>query len=90
MLALVPATALFAATVASLLSSRVRTYNAARQIAGLVLLPFWVVLFGLTLVIQSWGGGALLALVLGLLTLDAALAALAAATWRREEVLAQR
>jgi ABC-2 type transport system permease protein len=88
MLALVPASALFAATVASLVSSRVRTFNTAQQITGLVLLPFWAALFGLTLGLRSWGGGALLAVVLGLLTLDAALVALAAATWRREEVLA--
>lgn len=90
MLALVPVIALFAATVASLVSSRVRTYNAAQQIASLVVLPFWAALSGLTVAMRSWGGGALLALVLGFLALDAALVALAAATWRREEVLAHR
>src|SRR5262249_16284105 len=39
MLALVPGVAVFAATVASLISSRVRTYNSAQQLAGFALLP---------------------------------------------------
>lgn len=90
MLALVPAVALFAATVASLISSRVRTFNAAQQLGGLVLLPVWGALFGLAFKLTDWGPGALVAAVVGLLAADVALALLAAATWRREEVLAQR
>jgi ABC-2 type transport system permease protein len=90
MLALVPAYALFATTVASLISSRVRTYNTAQQIAGLVLLPAWGALLGLAFTIQHWGPWALVAAVAGLLTIDVVLLLLAAATWRREEVLAQR
>lgn len=90
MIALVPAVALFAATVASLISSRVRTYNTAQQLGGLVLLPFWGLIFGLTLKLQDWGTGGLVAVVLGLFFIDAALVTLAAATWRREEVLANR
>lgn len=90
MLALVPAVALFAATVASLISSRVRTFNAAQQIGGLVLLPLWGALLGLAVKLGDWGSWALLAAVAGLLAADAALIALGAATWRREEVLAWR
>lgn len=90
LLALVPPVAIFAATVASLISSRVRTYNAAQQIGGLALIPFWALVFGLTLRLRDLGGPALIAVVAGLVAVDAALIALAAATWRREEVLAKR
>jgi ABC-2 type transport system permease protein len=90
MLALVPAAALFAASVASLISSRVRTYNNAQQLAGLVLLPFWGALFGLAFKLPDWGPWALVAAVVVLLAIDVALTLLAAATWRREEALAQR
>jgi ABC-type Na+ efflux pump permease subunit len=90
MAALVPAVALFAATVASLISSRVRTFNAAQQIGGLALLPLWGVLLGLAAKFGEWGAGALFGAVVGLLVADAALIALGAATWRREEVLARR
>ena len=90
LLALVPAVAIFAATVASLISSRVRTYNTAQQIGGLALVPFWAGVFGLTLKVQDWGPWAFVGIVVGLFAVDAALIALAAATWRREEVLAQR
>ena len=90
LLALVPAVAVFAATIASLISSRVRTYNAAQQIGGLALIPFWGGVFALTLRLQDWGVQALVAAVIGLVVIDAVLIALAAATWRREEVLAQR
>jgi ABC-type Na+ efflux pump permease subunit len=90
LLALVPAVAVFAATVASLISSRVRTYNTAQQIGGLALVPFWAGVFGLTLKVRDWGPWAFVGIVIGLFAVDAALIALAAATWRREEVLAQR
>jgi ABC-type transport system involved in multi-copper enzyme maturation permease subunit len=90
MLALVPAVAIFTAAVASLISSRVRTFNSAQQLAGIVLLPFWALVFGLMLKLQDWGIGGLLAVVAGLFALDVALTALAAVTWRREEVLANR
>lgn len=90
LLTLVPPVAIFAATVASLVSSRVRTYNAAQQIGGLALIPFWALVFGLTLRLSDLNGSALIAVVVGLVAVDAALIALAAATWRREEVLAKR
>ena len=90
LLALVPVASVFAAIVASLISSRVRTYNAAQQLAGLVLLPFWGVLFGAAFRMHEWGPWALLAAVVGLIAVDVALTLVAAATWRREEVLAHR
>lgn len=90
MLALVPATALFAAIVASLISSRVRTFNTAQQVSGLVLLPLWAIVFGVAVKLQTWGVWSLVALVVVLLIIDVILTVFSATTWRREEVLAQR
>jgi ABC-type transport system involved in multi-copper enzyme maturation permease subunit len=90
MLALVPGVAVFAATVASLISSRVRTYNSAQQLAGFALLPMWAVVGGAAFVARDWGAWVMTAVVVGTIAVDAALVLLAAATWRREEVLARR
>jgi ABC-type Na+ efflux pump permease subunit len=90
LLLLVPATALFSATVASLVSSRVRTFNTAQQISGLVLTPLTGLLVAAVFVAQGAGALGLGALVAGLLALDALLIVVGARTWRREEVLARR
>jgi ABC-2 type transport system permease protein len=90
MLALVPAIAVFAAAVAALISSRVRTYQTAQALASLALMPVFFGFFGLTAQLQSWGALALFAGVVGIALVDIALIAFAAATWRREEVLARR
>jgi ABC-2 type transport system permease protein len=90
MLALVPAVALFAAVVASLISSRVRTFNAAQNMSGLVLLPIMFAFFALAAKMQDWGPLALFAGVAAILAADIALIVISAATWRREEVLAKR
>ncbi len=87
MLVLVPAMTAFAATVASLISSRVRTFNAAQQLAGLVLMPVWGAMLGVAIKLPEWGNAALFAALLGLVLVDGALLAVSAATWRREEVL---
>jgi ABC-2 type transport system permease protein len=87
---LVPAVACFAAIVASLISSRVRTFNTAQQIGGLVLMPVWGAVFALAAKLQGFGDAGLVVAAAGLVLVDAALAVVAAATWRREEVLAQR
>ena len=87
MLILVPAMTAFAATIASLISSRVRTFNAAQQLAGLVLMPVWGAMLGVAIKLPEWGNAALFAALLGLVLVDGALLALSAATWRREEVL---
>jgi ABC-type Na+ efflux pump permease subunit len=89
MLALVPAVACFAAIGSSLISSRVRTYNAAQQIGGLVLMPVWGVMLGLAVKLQDWGPTALVSAVAGLVLIDVLLTLMAATTWRREEVLSQ-
>ena len=89
MVALVPLVTCFAATVSSLISSRVRTYNAAQQLGGLVLMPVWGIVVTLAADLLDWGPVGLLGAVLGLLLVDVALTVVAAATWRREEVLSQ-
>ncbi len=89
LLAMVPATALFAATVASLISSRVRTFNTAQQVSGLALVPLWGIVIGLGYKLQDWGTPAVIAVVAGIFAVDVALAVIAATTWRREEVLAK-
>ena len=90
MIALIPAVAWFAASVASLISSRVGTFNAAQQIGGLVLMPVWGVVFGVAAKLADWGAVGMISTLGGLLLLDVLLTTLAAATWRREEVLAHR
>jgi energy-coupling factor transporter ATP-binding protein EcfA2 len=87
---LVPTVTCFAAVVASLVSSRVRTFNAAQQLGGLVLMPVWGLAFALAARLPDWGPAALFGAAAGLLLLDGAIAVLAAATWRREDVLANR
>lgn len=90
MLLLVPGATCLAAIVGALVSSRVRTYNAAQQIAGLLLIPVWAGLFALAFQIHDWGFAGLVATVGGVVVLDTGLTVLAALTWRREEVLSQR
>jgi ABC-type Na+ efflux pump permease subunit len=87
---LVPAVTCFAAVVASLISSRVGTFNAAQQLGGLVLMPVWGLVFATAARLRDWGPVALFAAAAGLLLVDATITVLAAATWRREEVLARR
>lgn len=90
MIGLVPGTTLFAAAVASLISSRVRTFNAAQQIGGFALIPLWAAIFGLGTQMVDWGIGGLIVAVVGVFVVDVILVRVAAATWRREEVLAQQ
>jgi ABC-type Na+ efflux pump permease subunit len=90
MLVLVPAVTCLAAIIASLIASRVRTFNAAQQLAGLALGPVLAVILAGAARLLDTGGVALFAAILGLLLLDLALAAVAAATWQREEVLSRR
>jgi ABC-type Na+ efflux pump permease subunit len=90
MVALVPTVAVFGAVVASLISSRVRTYNAAQQITSFVLLPVIFAFIILALNLQAWGPVGPLIAVVVTAGIDIVLILIGAATWRREEVLAQR
>ncbi|HUX86890.1 MAG TPA: hypothetical protein VMW65_07800, partial [Chloroflexota bacterium] len=90
MLALVPADAILGAVVASLVSSRVRTYQSAQMLTSLALVPIMGALFGLAIQMQRWGPWGLVIVVAVLVALDVLLVVVSAATWRREEVMAHR
>lgn len=90
MIALVPSVAWFAATTASLVSSRVRTFNAAQQIGGILLMPLWGTVFALAAKLADWGPLGMTGALAGLLLLNIGLTVVAATTWRREEVLAHQ
>ena len=89
MVCLVPEVTALAAIVASLISSRARTFNAAQQLAGLVLIPVWGVVLSLAARLSDWGAVGLIAVLGGILVLDVVLVIVAAARWRREEVLSR-
>jgi hypothetical protein len=89
-LVLVPAVTGLGAIIASLISSRVRTFNAAQQLGGLILGPVIGLVLGVMAKLLDLGVLAVAVGALGLLLVDLALAALSAATWRREEVLSRR
>lgn len=88
MVLLVPLIALFASIVASLISSRVRTFNTAQQISGLVMVPLWGAMIGISFALKGWL--ALTTMVVVLALIDLALTIASAKTWRREEVLSKQ
>jgi ABC-type Na+ efflux pump permease subunit len=90
MVALVPGNAVLGAAVASLVSSRVRTYQSAQMLSGLALFPIMGGLFGLAIQMQRWEPAYLVIVVAGLIALDLLLVVVSAATWKREEVMARR
>jgi ABC-2 type transport system permease protein len=90
MYAMVPCYALLGASIASLISSRVRTYSAAQTYTGLLLVPVLGGIFALVIFLLNAPVWALALAVAGVALVDVALILVGAATWRREEVLAQR
>lgn len=90
MLAMVPGVAFLGVAIAGVVSSHVRTYTAAQMVTSLVLLPVTAVLFGVAFKLYDWGPGALATTVIALVAGDVLLIRAGAATWRREEVMAQR
>lgn len=90
MLALVPSVAILGAAIASLISSRVRTYNSAQTFASLLLLPVMAVLFILAAVSEGWNPWLQFLAVFSVFAVDLIVLTLGAVTWRREEVLAQQ
>lgn len=85
----VPTLALFNATIASIISSRVRTFTAAQTIGSFVSLPLLFGALALTGVTAYWGIWPLIATIVALVLVDAVLVVIGSATWRREEVLAK-
>ena len=90
MLAMVPCYATLGAGIASVISSRVRTYTTAQTYTGLTLLPVLGVTFAVVVRLLTAPVWALGIAVASVALLDVALILVGAATWRREEVLAQR
>ena len=52
-----------AAILGTLVSSRVRTYNAAQQVAGILLIPVWAAMFAVAFRLDQWGSAGLIAAV---------------------------
>ena len=71
-------------------AEEVRTYESAQMVSSLVLLPVMTVLIGLAFAMRQWGAMPLVLTVVGLIALAVVLILLAAATWRREEMMARR
>lgn len=90
MLALVPVEALLGAALASLVSSRVRTYQSAQMLSSLVLYPVMATILGIANALQTWPALALLLAVAIMVAFDLVLVVISAGTWQREEVLARR
>ena len=90
MLALVPCVSVCGAAVASVISSRVRTYNVATTYASLAMVPISGLLVALAFTMPVWVPWTRWIAVLALAALDAGIVLLGSATWKREEVLARR
>ena len=87
---LIPAIVLFGTALASMLSSRVRTFQAAQNYSSIILVVLWFGLGALFFLARAWGLWAFASAVLGIYVVAVLLIVLSAATWRREEVMAQR
>jgi len=89
-IAFIPALLIFAATVASLISSRVATFQSAQTYSSLITTGLWLIFGALVFVAAFF---TLWIFVLGVLIaymLDGLLIILAARTWQREEVMAKQ
>lgn len=87
---LIPGIVLFGTALASVISSRVRTFQAAQNFSSLILVVLWIGLFGL-LFLQAALGLWAFALAVACVYLIAILfIAISAITWRREEVMARQ
>src|SRR5436305_12589828 len=88
-LLLIPAVSFFGAGLASVISSRVRTFHAAQSYSALILVFLWSGLLALLFVASIWGVWAFAAAVAGIYGVDVLLIVLSAVTWRRDEVMAR-
>ena len=89
-LVLIPAITLLGASLASVISSRVSTFQAAQNYTSIILILFWFALAALLLLASASGLWVFILAVIGLFGVDVLLILIGAATWRREEVMAQR
>lgn len=89
-LLVIPALALLGAGIATVISSRVSTFQSAQNYSSLILVVLWMGLAGLLFLSSSVGLWAFATAVLGMYVLDVLLIVLSALTWRREEVMARQ
>lgn len=89
-LLLIPAVSFFGSGLASVISSRVRTFQAAQSYSALILVFLWFGLIALLFLASTWGLLAFTAAIAGIYGVDVILIVLSAVTWRREEVMARQ
>ena len=87
---LIPAIVFFGAALASVISSRVRTFQAAQNFSGFLQLVLWFGLGALFFLVGNLGLWAFTVAVAGIYTLDVVLIIVSAMTWQREEVMANQ
>lgn len=87
---LIPAITLFGASLASVISSRVATFQSAQNYSSLITTALWVVLFVLIWTVSTLGLWAFATAVIVVYALAVTLVIVAAMTWRREEVMAKQ
>jgi ABC-2 type transport system permease protein len=89
-LLVIPALSLLGATLASLISSRVNTFQSAQNYSSLLLFVLWSVLFVMIFLVTIFGLWLFAAVVAAIFILDVLLIVVGAITWRREEVMARQ
>jgi ABC-type Na+ efflux pump permease subunit len=89
-LLVIPALTLLGTSVASLISSRVSTFQAAQNYSSLILMVLWFVLFALVFLAAAFGLWLFAIVVAAIFALDVLLIVVGANTWRREEVMARQ
>ncbi len=87
---LIPGIVLFGTALASVISSRVRTFQAAQNFSSLILVVLWIGLFGLLFLQTLLGLWAFVLAVAGVYLVAILFIAIRAITWRREEVMARQ
>jgi ABC-2 type transport system permease protein len=87
---LIPGIVLFGTALASVISSRVRTFQSAQNFSSLILVVLWIGLFGLLFLQTILGLWAFALAVAGVYLIAILFIAVSAITWRREEVMARQ
>jgi ABC-type Na+ efflux pump permease subunit len=86
---LIPAIVLFGAALASVISSRVRTFQSAQNYSSLILVVLWLGLAALLFLERVLGLWVFASAVVGVYVVALLFIVLSAVTWRREEVMAR-
>jgi ABC-2 type transport system permease protein len=86
---LIPSITFLGTALASLISSRVKTYQSAQNYSSLIMMVLWVGLGALLFAANTLALWIFGAAVIGVYLLDALVIWLSATTWKREEVMAR-